>query len=30
MSDVPAGTYYIKVASEKEISTQAIVKRNSR
>jgi type IX secretion system substrate protein len=30
MSDVPAGTYYIKVANEKEISTQAIVKRNSR
>lgn len=30
MSDVPAGTYYIKVANEKEISTQTIVKRNSR
>ena len=30
MSDVPAGTYYIKVANEKEISTQPIVKRNSR
>jgi hypothetical protein len=30
MSDVPAGSYYIKVANEKEISTQAIVKRNSR
>jgi hypothetical protein len=30
MGDVPAGTYYIKVANEKEISTQAIVKRNSR
>jgi len=30
MADVPAGTYYIKVANEKEISTQTIVKRNSR
>jgi hypothetical protein len=30
MSDVPAGTYYIKVANDKEISTQTIVKRNSR
>lgn len=30
MGDVPAGTYYIKVANEKEISTQTIVKRNSR
>lgn len=30
MADVPPGTYYIKVANEKEISTQAIVKRNLR
>ena len=30
MGDVPAGTYYIKVVNEKEISTQTIVKRNSR
>jgi hypothetical protein len=28
MADVPAGTYYIKVVNEKEISTQTIVKRN--
>ena len=26
MADVPAGTYYIKVANGKEISTQTIVK----
>jgi hypothetical protein len=30
MADVPAGTYYVKVVNEKEISTQMIVKRNSR
>lgn len=30
MADVPAGTYYIKVVNENEISTQTIVKRNSR